>query len=292
MPIKNDSQRKFSKPLGLSSQVAEMLSRAILEGDFKGGAQLVETELQVQFGVSRSPLREAFRELEKKGLVDIIPRKGTFVRRISKKDIEIHFPVRASLEGLAAKLAFINNREETSAGLSQILADMSVAVKAQDPMDYYNHHLRFHEIFIDLSGNDLLIEMLNNLRMKNLWFTLHYRYYMEDLKKSLKVHHQIVKMYQDPETDPESLRSLVEDHINVALDRFIDYVEKIEEATDEQMKDIAQKVYATTDEQHPGVAAWLSAGKTLSQVLFRYLTIPTSIKNSRKPSEQLWRFGI
>lgn len=224
---------KFDKPLNLSNQVAETLVQAILKGDLKAGDQLVETDLQSLFGVSRSPLREAFRELEKKGLVDIVPRKGTFVKQITKNDIELQFPVRAALESLAAKLAFINNREEASTRLSQILVDMSAAVKTQDPMDYYNHHLRFHEIFIDLSGNDLIIEMLHNLRMKNLWYTLHYQYYMEDLDKSLKIHHQIVKLYQDSKTDPEAVRKLVEYHINIALERFIAYVEKIEEERDD-----------------------------------------------------------
>ena len=57
------------KPVGLGAQVAEILTHAILEGQFKGGDQLIETDLQAPFGISRSPLREALRELEKKGLV-------------------------------------------------------------------------------------------------------------------------------------------------------------------------------------------------------------------------------
>ena len=220
---------KVGKPMNLSNQVAEMLIQAILEGDLKGGDQLVEAELQSLFSVSRSPLREAFRELEKKGLVEIVPRKGTFVKQVTKADIEMQFPVRAALESLAAKLAFINNREKTATRLSRTLAYMTEAVKAEDPREYYGHHLQYHEGFIDLSGNDLLIEMLHNLRMKNLWYTLHYKYYMEDLNKSLEIHQRILEQYRDPQTDPEAIRSLVEHHINIALDKFIDYVEKIEQ---------------------------------------------------------------
>jgi DNA-binding GntR family transcriptional regulator len=220
---------KVGKPMNLSNQVAEMLIQAILEGDLKGGDQLVEAELQSLFSVSRSPLREAFRELEKKGLVDIVPRKGTFVKKVTKTDIEMQFPVRAALESLAAKLAFINNREKTANRLSRALEYMTDAVKTKDPRKYYSHHLKYHEVFIDLSGNDLLIEMLHNLRMKNLWYTLHYKYYMEDLNKSLEIHQRILEQYRDPQTDPEAIRSLVEHHINIALDKFIDYVEKIEQ---------------------------------------------------------------
>ena len=91
------------RPHVLGQQVSHILTEAILEGVLKGGDQLVEAELQKQFGISRSPLREAFRDLEKKGLVFIIPRKGTYVKQLSRKDIEDNFPVRAMLEGLAAQ---------------------------------------------------------------------------------------------------------------------------------------------------------------------------------------------
>ena len=74
------------RPHVLGEQVSHILMEAILEGVLRGGDQLVEVELQKQFGVSRSPLREAFRDLEKKGLVVIIPRKGTYVKQVNRKD--------------------------------------------------------------------------------------------------------------------------------------------------------------------------------------------------------------
>ncbi len=220
---------RVGKPMSISSQVAEMLIQAILEGEIKAGDRLVETRLQSLFDISRTPLREAFRELEKKGLVDIVPRKGTFVKKVTKSEIKSQFPVRAALEALAAKLAFVNNREETATRLSRALDHMAAAVKAKDPRGYYNHHIKYHEGFIALSENDLLMEMLRHLRMKRLWYTLHYQYYLEDLNKSLKVHKEILRLYRNPGTDPEKLRNMVEDHINVALDRFIEYVERLEQ---------------------------------------------------------------
>ena len=151
------------KPIGLGAQIAEMLKEAILEGEFKGGEQLGEHDLQVRFGVSRSPLREAFRELEKLGLVDIIPRKGSFVRRISRKDIEENFPVRATLEGLAAKLAAKNMTEKVLDHLNKILQEMETAVRSRNTKEYYTHHLRFHEAFIERAENELLVNTLKNL---------------------------------------------------------------------------------------------------------------------------------
>ena len=80
-------QRGFS-PQVLTEQISKVLAEAILDGALTPGTKLLETELQQQLGISRSPLREAFRDLEKKGLVVILPRRGTFVREITPRDVQ------------------------------------------------------------------------------------------------------------------------------------------------------------------------------------------------------------
>ena len=214
----------MNKPVGLGMQVAEALTRAILEGDFKGGKQLVELDLQTYFGVSRSPLREAFRELEKKGLVEILPRKGTFVKRITRRDIEENFPIRAALEGLAAQLAIANMTEDSLALMAGILHKMENAANNSDTQAYYTHHLAFHELFINLSNNSLLINSLRTLRMQNLWHRFSYQYYREDLEKSLAAHQRIFEGFKTLRDRPERCRHMVEEHINIALDRFLSYL--------------------------------------------------------------------
>jgi DNA-binding GntR family transcriptional regulator len=220
-------QRAF-KPVGLGAQVAEILTQAILEGRFKGGDQLIETDLQAHFGISRSPLREALRELEKKGLVVLVPRKGTFVKRISRKEIEENFPVRAALEGLAAALALPHMDAEALGRMRAALDRMGTAVRTRDTKLFYTHHLAFHEIFIERSGNELIRELLKTIRMQSLWHRFSYQYYLEDLPKSYRVHQRILKLFEAKATPPEKLRALVEDHINTALERFLSYLEEFE----------------------------------------------------------------
>lgn len=215
--------KEMIKPVGLGLQVAEALTRAILEGDYKGGDQLLELELQDNFGVSRSPLREAFRELEKKGLVEIVPRRGTFVKRITRRDIEENFPIRAALEGLAAQLAMPNMTEESLTLMAEELYKMECAVETSDTQAFYTHHLAFHELFIELSENRLLINNLRTLRMQNIWHRFSYQYYQEDLEKSLRVHQKIFEGFTNFKKQPEKCRKLVEEHINIALDRFLTY---------------------------------------------------------------------
>ncbi|THB72345.1 MAG: GntR family transcriptional regulator [Desulfobulbaceae bacterium] len=219
----------LSRPVGLGLQIAEALKIAILEGNFKGGAQLGEQDLQAQFGVSRSPLREAFRELEKLGLVEIIPRRGTFVKRISRNDIEENFPVRAALEGLAAELAHATMNRDTLSRMAVSLQQMSVAAVQNDVRSYYHAHLEFHELFIHQAGNVLLEQTLARLRMQNLWHRFSYQYYQEDINKSLAIHQRIYEQLENPRSSPGTIRSLVEGHINDALESFLLFLSKFEQ---------------------------------------------------------------
>ncbi len=209
----------------LATQISEILTEAILDGVLKSGDHLGELELQKQFGISRSPLREAFRDLEKKGLVIIIPRKGAFVREISRRDIEENFPVRASLEGLAASLTFKQMKPEDLSMLKESLDKMQKAARKQDLKSYFLYHRRFHEFFIEGSENKLLIDLLTNLRMHSLWYRFSYKYYQEDLPKSLAVHQKIYRLFANPDTDPKELEETVKAHIEAGTERFMAYLE-------------------------------------------------------------------
>jgi DNA-binding GntR family transcriptional regulator len=214
------------QPHVLGQQVSRILTEAILEGDLKGGDQLVEAELQKQFGISRSPLREAFRDLEKKGLVVIIPRRGTFVKRITRKDIEENFPVRAVLEGLAAQEAYRKITGNALEEMSHVLGQMAKAVKENDTKAYWKSHLEFHDIFIKASGNDILINVLKTLRMHSLWYRFCYQYYQEDLPRLMDVHQKIFNHFRNQDVDQKLIAKLVQGHIQVAYRRFLAYLDE------------------------------------------------------------------
>lgn len=223
------------KPDVLGEQISRILSESILEGLLKGGDKLVEAQLQKQFKISRSPLREAFRDLEKKGLVVITPRKGTFVRQITRRDIENNFPVRAALEGLAARLALKSISKAGLKTLGQTLQKMELAVEKQDAKTYWKHHLAYHEIFITASGNEVLISTLKTLRMHSLWYRFSYQYYREDLPKSLAVHRTIYRLFNDRRTDPGAIEAEVKTHIEVAFERFLAYLRSQQKTASESL---------------------------------------------------------
>jgi DNA-binding GntR family transcriptional regulator len=217
------------KPTGLVEKLADTLTDAILEGIFKEGDQLTEIDLQKQFHVSRTPIRESFRVLEKKGLVEVVPRKGTFVKRFSRRDIEEHFPVRSVLEGLAAKLAHPNMTTDILKMMERVVARMRIAAETEDAKNYWKQHVLFHEIFIDACGNQLLINQLKTLRMQIMWYRLSYQYYQEDFKKSLRTHEIILGLFKNRNTDLDRLEAAVRHHIDVAVNKFTGYFDEQEQ---------------------------------------------------------------
>jgi DNA-binding GntR family transcriptional regulator len=227
-PSDHSGGRRVFRSMTLVEQVAKALKDDILTGRLKGGDQLLEDRLKGEFGISRTPLREAFRILEKEGLIEILPRKGAFVKRISRQDIEENFPVRAKLEGLAARLAYTNFSQQDIEEMEEMLEYMKEAAQRKDFSDYSAHHFAFHEIFINASKNETLIALLRNLRMHTLWHRYTYNYYKEDFRNSLMIHQQIIDLFKKKKVSPEAVEKIVRQHIEVALGPFLAAMEKLE----------------------------------------------------------------
>jgi len=222
-----DIEKLNFKASVLADQVSRILTDAILEGTLKGRDQLVEMDLQKQFGISRTPLREAFRDLEKKGLVVIEPHKGTFVRKVTRKDIEENFPVRANLEGMAAKFAFMRARIEIMDSMSKTIEEMKQSVKENDINAFRKSHENFHETFIRKCGNQVLKDMLKILRLQSMWYLHTFQFYsQEDFNKSITVHEKILELFVDAKSDCLVVEQFVRNHIEVAFERFLLHLDK------------------------------------------------------------------
>ena len=129
----------------LTSVVQQEIERAILQGEYAPGSKLIEATLAQQMGVSRGPVREAFRMLEEAGLVRNEKNRGVFVRDIPIKEAVEIFDLRAAMDELVGrKLA----KDITPAQLKEIRAlvdSMEKAVKAQDAYNYHLLNLKFHD---------------------------------------------------------------------------------------------------------------------------------------------------
>jgi DNA-binding GntR family transcriptional regulator len=134
-----------------------------MDGSFEPGDRLVETSIAEGMGVSRTPVREAFRQLEIEGLAENVPRKGTIVKGISKRDILEIYEIREVLEGLAFRLACANISEERIIELKEMLLKMEQSIDDNDIKEYWRLHGEFHNTIMYFSNNQRLIDQMKQI---------------------------------------------------------------------------------------------------------------------------------
>lgn len=148
----------------LTQLVADALRTRILANDIASGERLVEGRLSEEFGVSRIPVREALRQLAAEGLVVIEPRKGASVIRFTEQQVREVVEVRATLEGLNAKLAAKRHDAQQIAELERILAEGTRLAGSDDQALVSRLNASFHEALGSVAGNTVLQDMMRSLR--------------------------------------------------------------------------------------------------------------------------------
>jgi DNA-binding GntR family transcriptional regulator len=140
----------------LAYGVAQELRTAIMDGAFNLGEPLSEDVLSEIFGVSRTPVREALRELQAEGLVDIVPKSGTYIFQPSPEEILELGDCRLKFESWAVELAVATSRDAAADELAMLLSAMTAALDADDRREYNRLDARFHQTFLDHCGNRYL----------------------------------------------------------------------------------------------------------------------------------------
>jgi DNA-binding GntR family transcriptional regulator len=150
----------------LREKILETIRDAILKGSLRPGERVSEPELAERFGISRTPIREAFRQLESEGYLEVIPRKGAVVASLSERDVIEFYAIKSILEGHAARIAAERMTERDLERLETINAKLQEIAAGGDIKGFFRVHNEFHELFIKASGNDKLIELINQLVLK------------------------------------------------------------------------------------------------------------------------------
>ena len=146
----------------LRGKVFEKIRNDILKGRYKKGDELVECTIGKELGVSRTPVREAIRQLELEGLVQLIPNKGAFVTGISVKDVMDMYQIRARLEGLCAAMAAEKITREQEEGMEEaiVLSDYHADRGNYDQVCQQDG--RFHQLLYEASGSRILAHTLSD----------------------------------------------------------------------------------------------------------------------------------
>ncbi len=160
----NDTQEKADK-YSLRGRVYEQLRADILNGIYGEHEELKEATLGEKMGVSRTPVREALRQLELEGLVEIIPNKGARVTGITRKDFDDIYQIRYLLEGLSARWATEHVTQEQLEKMEEVLYLTEFHAGKGNYAQVYELDSQFHELMYEASGSKMLNHILSDFHM-------------------------------------------------------------------------------------------------------------------------------
>lgn len=179
----------------LREKIVETVRSAIVNGQIPAGTRVAEPELADRFGISRTPIREAFRQLESEGFITVIPRKGAVVASLSAKDISDFYDLKTVLEGYAARCAARTLTEKDIAKMESVNRQMETAATKNDLRRVLHLHNEFHDIFLKSCGNEKLHAIVQNLvrQFQRFRLILTIRGRMDG---SIKQHWEIIEAFQ------------------------------------------------------------------------------------------------
>lgn len=147
----------------LTTVVQQEIERAILVGEYAPGSKLIEAALAEKMGVSRGPVREAFRMLDEAGLVRTEKNRGVFVRDIPVDEAVEIFDLRAAMDELVGKQLAVHISPVQLKEIRALVSAMEKAVKALDAHSYHLLNLKFHDRLVEMAGNRKLTAIYRKL---------------------------------------------------------------------------------------------------------------------------------
>jgi DNA-binding GntR family transcriptional regulator len=159
--------KALAREATLAQRVHDRLREAVVTGELQPGQRIIETDLAHRLGVSRAPLREALRRLERDGLVVTLPHRGTFIAELTEADLEEMYPVRTLLEGFAARLATARAADGTARELAGILDQMrQLQTETTGRHELVDLDFAFHQALVGAAGNRHLQALWQTFAMR------------------------------------------------------------------------------------------------------------------------------
>ena len=214
-----DVKKEVTDKYSLRGRVFNKLREDILSGKYQDHEELKEVAIGEELGVSRTPVREAFRQLELEGLIQIVPNKGAYVTGITAKDVKDIYMIRSSLEGMCARLATENITEEQLEELEEnvYLASFHASKGHMEQMTELDN--RFHHILYEACNSKMLEKLLQDF----------HQYVMRIRKKTLSTkergiasneEHRLI-MEAIKAKNPDDAQHLATMHMNNAYDNMV-----------------------------------------------------------------------
>ncbi|UCF83949.1 MAG: GntR family transcriptional regulator [Desulfobacteraceae bacterium] len=215
--------KKIRIPSSLSERAYESIKESILKIDVtkvKDEERIDERGLSESLGISRTPLREAINRLVIEGFLKVVPRKGVYVVKKSKKEIIEILLVRAVLEGMAARLATKNVTEDEIQKMKELFSPFGESSSGGQFIKYSDANIVFHELVLRTSQCDKLIELAGNIFDHIRWIRFRTIVYEDRFPKMQKEHLHIIEAFEKRNPD------LAERRMRAHIEGLAQYIEE------------------------------------------------------------------
>lgn len=154
----------FSNSFSLTDEIVDIIRERILKGEYKIGEKIKENQIASELRVSRTPIREAFKQLENEGLIDYIPNRGCFAKGFTRRDIEDLYAVRKALEILAVEWA-VNRINQAEIDKLQEQSDlMEFYTARKDGKKVLEINSDFHSVIYNATGSRFMAQVLRSYK--------------------------------------------------------------------------------------------------------------------------------
>ncbi|WP_206459519.1 GntR family transcriptional regulator [Anaerovorax sp. IOR16] len=193
--------------LPLSSNLFIQLRSDILQGKLKSGEKLTEQRICDEYAVSRTPVREAFRQLELDGLIETIPNRGAFVLGVTTEDIQDMYVLRKAYEAIAVKWAIERITKEEFEELQEAYEFMEFYTMKKDMDKMLNINMHFHELIYNAAHNRMLKHVLSSYQFYTKQTKVNLAYVDQYLDEVLNEHKKIFDAFiaKDPDAGAEAI---------------------------------------------------------------------------------------
>ncbi len=210
-------KKEFSSSFSLTDEIADMIRDRILKGEYEIGAKIKETQIAAELRVSRTPIREAFKQLENEGLIDYIPNRGCFAKGFTQQDVDDIYAVREALERLAVERAVERITDAELRDLEEEWDLMEFYAKKKDAQKVLELNSTFHDRIYASTRSRFMAQVLRS-----------YKSYINKTRKSvfydetylmaiLKEHREILEAIKS--RDKERAVRAVSEHLESSQDR-------------------------------------------------------------------------
>ncbi|MCR5034467.1 MAG: GntR family transcriptional regulator [Clostridia bacterium] len=201
----------------LAEEIVQILRSRIINGEYSIGEKLVENKIAEELKVSRTPVREAFKQLTKEHLIEYVPNKGCFAKGFDKNDLHDIYAVRNAVERLAVEWAIRNKTEEDMADLKEQLSLMGQHLADGAVEKFVRAAEEMENVFYRMTGSRFIIQALKSYQEYIQLARQGMLTRSENLQEVLDEHRAICRAIE--EEDVEKAKAAVSEHLRKAAKR-------------------------------------------------------------------------